>query len=218
MSYDKLAEICRGKRVILVTATPYNNSPKDILSQVKLFQNARKSTIPNLPDLETFFVRLAGKLKNLDRQKDHDEYLRVVKENANEIREKVLKYLMVRRTRTEIILYFSNDLKNQHLKFPEVANPEPLYYELDEHEDLRFSKTIELISKKFLYARYTPLLYYDGPIDQLIKQSQLNMGRFMKILLVKRLESSFFAFQKSLERFIHSYEVFDPNLKTGKCI
>ena len=74
MSYDKLAEICRGKRVILVTATPYNNSPKDILSQIKLFQNSRKSTIPNLPDLETFFVRLAGKLKNLDRQKDHDEY------------------------------------------------------------------------------------------------------------------------------------------------
>ena len=37
MTYEKLAEICRGKRVILVTATPYNNSPKDILSEIKLF-------------------------------------------------------------------------------------------------------------------------------------------------------------------------------------
>jgi DNA or RNA helicases of superfamily II len=37
-TYEKLAEICRGKRVILVSATPYNNSPKDILAQIKLFQ------------------------------------------------------------------------------------------------------------------------------------------------------------------------------------
>ncbi|MCX7727024.1 MAG: phospholipase D-like domain-containing protein, partial [Chitinispirillaceae bacterium] len=32
LSYEDIAEICRGKRVILVTATPYNNSPKDVLS------------------------------------------------------------------------------------------------------------------------------------------------------------------------------------------
>jgi hypothetical protein len=43
--YEKLAEICRGKRVILVTTTPYNNSPKEFLSLLKLFQKAKKSTI-----------------------------------------------------------------------------------------------------------------------------------------------------------------------------
>lgn len=61
LTYEKLAEICRGKRIILVTATPYNNSPRDILSQIKLFQKAKKSTIPNLPDLESFFNRLDKK-------------------------------------------------------------------------------------------------------------------------------------------------------------
>ena len=61
ITYEKLAEICRGKRVILVTATPYNNAPKDILSLLKLFQKAKKSTIPNLPDLEGFFSRLEQK-------------------------------------------------------------------------------------------------------------------------------------------------------------
>jgi len=43
ISYEDVAEICRGRRVILVSATPYNNSPRDILAQIKLFQNARKS-------------------------------------------------------------------------------------------------------------------------------------------------------------------------------
>ncbi|OGW22038.1 MAG: helicase, partial [Nitrospirae bacterium GWC2_46_6] len=215
ITYEMLAEVCRGKRVILVTATPYNNSPKDILSQIKLFQKSKKSTIPNLPDLEAFFSRLDKKLKNLDRQRDYNEYIRVVKENAREIRDKVLKYLMVRRTRTEVAKYFEDDIKRQNLKFPEVENPEPMYYGLNDEEDKIFNETVKLISKDFKYARYMPMLYYKGKIDQLEKQSQENMGKFMKILLVKRLESSFFAFRNSISRFLKSYEMFIEEFEKG---
>ncbi|PKN71755.1 MAG: helicase [Deltaproteobacteria bacterium HGW-Deltaproteobacteria-12] len=215
ITYEKLAQICRGKKVILVTATPYNNSPKDILSQIKLFQKAKKSTIPNLPDLESFFNGLDKKLKNLDRQRDHAKYIQTVKDNAREIREKVLKYLMVRRTRTEIARYFDADLKKQNLKFPDVENPVPLFYELNNTEDDVFNQTIKLISKQFKYARYMPMLYFKGKVDQLEEQSQKNMGKFMKILLVKRLESSFFAFKNSVDRFIYSYEMFIREFEKG---
>lgn len=215
ITYEMLAEICRGKRIILVTATPYNNTPSDILSQIKLFQKGKNSTIPNLPNLEGFFGGLEKKLKGLDRQRDHDEYIRIIKANADEIREKVLKYLMVRRTRTEITKYFTEDLQEQKLKFPEIQKPEPLFYQLNEIEDEIFNQTIDLIAVKFKYARYTPLLYYTGTIDQLEAQSQKNMGRFMRILLVKRLESSFHAFRKSIDRFIHSYEMFIDEYEKG---
>jgi len=208
ISYEKLAGICRGKRVILVTATPYNNSPKDILSQIKLFQSSRKSTIPNLANLEGFFGSLEQKLSRINRKTNYYEYINTIKENAKEIRDKVLKYLMVRRTRKEIEQYFPKDLALQGLKFPEVESPKPLYYELNDLEDEIFSNTIELITQKFSYARYMPLLYYKGKITQLEQQSQKNMGKFMKILLVKRLESSFYAFRKTLDRFISSYEMF----------
>ncbi len=215
VTYEMLAEVCRGKRVILVTATPYNNSPKDILSQIKLFQNSKKSTIPNLPDLDSFFSTLAMRLKGLDRQENNLAYLKIVKDNSAEIREKLLKYLMVRRTRTEIIKYFNKDLSNQKLRFPEVAAPKPLFYELNEEEDYIFNKTIELISLKFTYARYTPLLYLKKGLDHLEEQSQKNMGKFMKILLVKRLESSFYAFRNSIDRFINSYQIFIQELEKG---
>jgi superfamily II DNA or RNA helicase len=215
VTYEKLAEICRGKRVILVTATPYNNSPKDILSQIKLFQKSRKSTIPNLPDIEQFFLGLDRKLKNLDRQNDYDDYMRIVRENSSEIREKVLKYLMVRRTRSEISKYFAEDLARQKLRFPEVAKPEAVYYELNDKEDSVFTKTIELIAQKFKYARYTPMLYYKGDVPQPVELAQRNMGKFMKILLVKRLESSFYAFRNSLDRFINSYNLFLGELDNG---
>lgn len=215
VTYEKLAEICRGKRVILVTATPYNNSPWDILSQIKLFQNTIKSTIPNKPDLNSFFNILEKRLKGLDRQRDNEKYLRVVKENAKVIREQVLKYLMVRRTRIEIIKYFGDDLKTQNLRFPDVANPEPLFYELNAEEDNIFTATIELLAQQFTYARYTPLLYLKNPLVHPEETAQKNMGKFMKILLIKRLESSFFAFRKSIDRFITSYGLFIHEFEKG---
>ena len=207
-TYEKLSEICRGKKVILVTATPYNNTPKDILSLIKLFQKPRKSTIPNLPDLESFFNGLEKNLKKLDRKNNFEEYISITQSNAKDVREKVLKYLMVRRTRTEIKKYYGKDLEKQGLSFPEVAKPKPLFYLLNNKEDEIFNKTIELIAGEFTYARYMPMTYYTGEMDQSEIQGQLNMGRFMKILLVKRLESSFFAFKQSIERFLKTYEIF----------
>ena len=215
ITYEKLAQICRGKRVILVTATPLNNSPRDILSQIKLFQKSKKSTIPNLQNLEGFFNRLSKRLKNLDRQNDYDEYMETVRENANEVREKLLKYLMVRRTRSEIVKYFSKDLGKEGFKFPEVADPQSIFYQLNDNEDHVFSRTIELVTRHFRYARYTPMLYYEGKITQPEELAQQNMRKFMKILLVKRLESSFYAFRNTLARFIGSYEQFLQEFNSG---
>ncbi|MGB9832635.1 helicase-related protein [Thermodesulfovibrio yellowstonii] len=214
ISYEDIAEICRGKRIILVSATPYNNSPKDIYSQIKLFQNPRKSTIPGIPNIEDFFGKLENKLKKVNRQKDY-EFIEITKDIAKEIRDKVLKHIMVRRTRSEIEKYFAEDLKRNNVKFPEVEDPKPLYYQLSEKEDRIFMETIRLITKEFTYARYTPLLYLKEPISPLELQSQKNMGGFIKVLLVKRLESSFYAFRKTIDRFIRSYENFIKEYENG---
>lgn len=217
ISYEEISEICRGKRIILISATPYNNSPADILSQIKLFQNPRKSTIPGISDLEGFFNRLQTKQEKIDRDKNYKKYLEVTRENAKEIRNKVLKYIMIRRTRTEIEKYFKDDLNKNKIKFPEIKDPQPFYYQFNTEEDRVFTETIEWLTKKFTYARYTPLLYFKNRnISQFELQSQKNMGGFMKVLLVKRLESSFYAFKKSIERFISSYKMFIDAYKSGK--
>ncbi len=215
--YEELFKICRGKRVILVTATPLNNTPNDILSQIKLFQNAKKSTLPNpeVRNLQLYFNKLQARLDVLDRQRDREEYMRIVKENAEKIRENILQYLMVRRTRTSIEKYYSNDLKKQKLKFPKVTDPQPIYYEFDHHVDSVFMQSIDLIAKKFKYSRYTPLLYLKEGISHPEELAQKNMMKFMKVLLLKRLESSFFAFKMSISRFIHYYESFIKEYEKG---
>jgi len=215
ISYEDISEICRGKRVILVSATPYNNSPRDILAQIKLFQNPRKSTIPGILDIEKFIVGLDERLKKINRQKDYDKCLEITKQNAKEIRDKILKYIMVRRTRKEIEKYFSEDLKKNNIKFPEVEDPKLFYYQLNDEEDEIFMETVKKITQEFKYTRYTPLLYLTKKITPLEEQAQRNMGGFMKVLLVKRLESSFYAFRKSIDRFIRSYEMFIKEYEKG---
>ena len=102
------------------------------------------------------------------------------------------------------------------MTFPKAGSPEKIIYSFDEETDDAFSQTINII-KDFKYARYTPLLYLkDKKKYATMLAAQHNMGGFMKGILVKRLESSFYAFRKTLDRFIESYEKFIEMSKTGK--
>ncbi|MCX5824150.1 MAG: helicase-related protein [Deltaproteobacteria bacterium] len=203
--YEKLHQICFGKKVILVSATPLNNTVEDIYSQLKLFQIPKKSTIPGVPDLEKFFAGLKSRLERY--AKTDPGYADEIKGVSRDVREKVLKYVMVRRTRSEVINFFKDDIAKQGLSFPELGDPQRLIYTFDDRQERIFNATIELL-KKFCYARYTPLLYLKKQLDPLELQSQRNIGGFMKGILVKRLESSFHAFGNTLRRFIDSYEKF----------
>ncbi|MGN0845301.1 MAG: helicase-related protein [Kiritimatiellia bacterium] len=48
--YDLLANICFGREVVLLTATPFNNKPGDLLSLMKLFLPAKTSPLGNLEE------------------------------------------------------------------------------------------------------------------------------------------------------------------------
>lgn len=199
-TYAKLSQICFGKQVVLVTATPYNNRPSDILSLIKLFQKPNDSTIPNIRNLQGFFAKLESKAKKYNRKTDYENYIKAVKENARSVRENVLKHLMVRRTRAEVTRFFREDIEQQGLTFPEVEKPEPLFYKLNAKEEAVFSETLSLM-KMLTFARYAPLIYSKEPLrgDEVIGQS--NMKSFMKTLLIKRMDSSIAAFCSTLDRF-----------------
>lgn len=206
-TYANLARICYDKQVVLVTATPYNNRPSDILAQIKLFQRAHDSTIPNVRDLQAYFARLENRAKEYDRKTDYANYIRVIRENARFIREDILRYLMVRRTRTEVQAYFPQDITDQGLSFPEVAKPEPLFYRLNASEEKAFQETVALLGR-LTFARYTPLLYLTEALRPQEQLAQTNLRGFMKTLFVKRMESSIVAFRSTLSKSIESYRSF----------
>lgn len=205
-SFGLLHEICFNKKVILISATPINNYSSDIENQIYLFQPKHNSTIVGVKDLESFFGSLRSKEKKYT--KGTEMYLNQVRANSEEIRDKVLRHIMIRRTRSEIEEYYKTDMESQGLKFPKLGTPEQIIYEFDEETNKAFSDTVEII-KNFSYSRYKPLVYLkDSSKYATILVAQHNMGGFMKSILVKRLESSFYAFKLTLGRFVKSYEKF----------
>ena len=214
-SFSRLHEICYGKKVILISATPINNYTSDIENQIYLFQPKHNSNIVGVKNIEGFFASLNGKLKGLE--KGSTDYMVQLRANSEEIRDRILRHIMIRRTRTEIQQYYHDDLEKQGLTFPKLGAPEQIIYTFDEITDGIFNETIVAI-KDFTYARYKPLTYLkDTKKYSTLLAAQHNMGGFMKGILVKRLESSFYAFRMTLSRFIESYERFiNMYNKTGE--
>lgn len=213
-AFTELHQICRDKKVILISATPINNYTSDVENQIYLFQAKQSGTINGIKNIEGFFRGLNAKLAK--KPKGSAAYMEQLRENSEVIRDKLIREVMIRRTRSEIQQYYADDLAKQGLTFPKAGSPEKIIYSFDEETDDAFSQTINII-KDFKYARYTPLLYLkDKKKYATMLAAQRNMGGFMKGILVKRLESSFYAFRKTLERFIESYEKFIEMSKTGK--
>ena len=213
-TYLDLYDVCYGKKVILVSATPLNNKYSDILSQLKLFQRPNRSNIPAVRNLPNFFKKLE-KLKEDAMEKDIDERKKIIQDCSTQIREKIFKHVMVRRTRKEIKEYFSKDINQKGLKFPEVADPIALPYKFDNDINTVFNKTIDIIQNKFRKARYTPYKYLKKKPADFDIARQDNLGAFMKTMLVKRLESSFHAFKLTVNRFVKSHEDFVRMFNTG---
>ena len=205
-SFGLLHEICYNKKVILISATPINNYSSDIENQIYLFQPKHNSTIVGVKDLEGFFRDL--RTKENQYTKGTQMYLDQMRRNSEEIRDRLLRHIMIRRTRSEIEEYYKTDMEKQGLTFPKLGTPEQIIYEFDDDTDRTFTDTVDTI-KNFTYSRYKPLTYLkDTSKYASLLAAQHNMGGFMKSILVKRLESSFFAFKLTLGRFVDSYEKF----------
>ncbi len=227
--YANLHKLCQGNKVILLTATPYNNKPQDIFSLIKLFQIPARSTLQTVDNLSYRFKELINEYKGIDRArkkggKSKEELENNVKSVASKIRN-LISPLMIRRSRIDlkIIKEYKKDLETQKVKFPKVNDPIILDYDLGELTEL-YESTLEKISPKnekekgFQGTRYKPVAYlkniekYKRKIEEtfgsegFFKQSQLNMADFMRRHLVMRFESSMEAFRKSLNNMIQSME------------
>ena len=65
-SYETLSNICRNKKVILLTATPFNNSPNDLQALLRLFMPLKKSGISLNENIDTKFKDIINDLKDID--------------------------------------------------------------------------------------------------------------------------------------------------------
>ena len=165
--YELLKNICRNKKVILLTATPFNNKPADILSLLKLFIIPKKSSITlsnNLESLFSFYRVLFDKLAYIARyynssNKEKKERIRKFYEtifNEKDINLKKVKqkthYLakQIRNTIEPITIRRNRkDLQKNPIYKEEVKNlsevkdpPEEWFYELTKEQSVWYDRII----------------------------------------------------------------------------
>jgi superfamily II DNA/RNA helicase len=194
------------KKVILVSATPLNNKPDDIFYQIQMFQDARQSTLP-ITNLTSFFAPLMEQYKTLKRFDELDvDKLRAI---YSKIRKNVIEPITIRRTRTDLenIPEYKIDLDEQGIKFPKVEPPKKVEYLMDEKLNELFHKTVFYLTDedKLKYSRYQAIAGLKQDIQDKYYENAETVSKslafIMKTQLIKRLESSFYAFKKSLSNF-----------------
>lgn len=66
IDYDYLWRICRGKKVVLMTATPFSNRPSDMFALLKLFTVPRRSDLVPDGDLQARFDEFQSRYMDCD--------------------------------------------------------------------------------------------------------------------------------------------------------
>ena len=164
--YEYLKNICRNKIVILLTATPFNNRPGDILSLLKLFITPKKSSITlenNLVDKFKFFKGTFDRLgyikkywnsANSVKRKKAEVYYQSFFESktidlgkvaqrshylAKQIRD-VIEPVTIRRNRLDLQHnpFYKDEVKN----LSKIADPKEWFFELTKEQSLFYDTVI----------------------------------------------------------------------------
>lgn len=247
-NYELLKNICREKQVILLTATPFNNRPGDILSILKLFITPKQSSITiesNLVDqfkgFKGTFDRL-GYIKKYWNSPDNSKkikalnYFKFLFEDdridlkrisdrarylAKQIRN-VIEPVTIRRNRLDLknSPYYKDEVK----ELSEVADPKEWFFELNKEQLVFYTDVIETyfgdpeVGGKFSGAIYRPFEYEIG-ISKMTKEEIKE-----KLSLEKNREllqqRNLFDFMRRLivKRFESSFGSFEQSIRNFKKI
>ena len=240
--YDELQKICKSpcvnmgllkstqKKVMLLSATPLANRPDDFQNQLLLFQNSQSCTIDGVPNLKSFFAPLISDYKKLMRERDQRDVTVDVDKIYEQIRCKVIDKVTVRRTRNNILNDpdYKADIKSQGIIFPNILPPNELEYVMDSDTNNRFYETLKQLTdgksdknsngNGLNYARYRAVEFLKPEYRNKYQNAEhigQTLAAIYRVHMVKRLESSFYAFKKSLRTLLRittdMIKMFDEN-------
>ncbi|MFC1613459.1 helicase-related protein [Patescibacteria group bacterium] len=238
--YEFLKNICRNKIVILLTATPFNNKPADILSLLKLFITPKKSSI-------TLENNMVDKFKHFKGEFDRLGYIKKCWDSVDEIkRKKAEKYyetmfgdiniqldnvkqrsirlakqirdliepITIRRNRLDLQKnpFYKNEVKN----LSKLMDPIEWYYELSDNQSDFYDRIISAyFGESDIAGRFKGAIY--RPFEYEIKQKgKLNEKENFEFIQQRNLYD--FMRRLMVKRFESSFGAFEQSIKNFKKI
>lgn len=218
---DRVITAGRPKRVVLLTATPVNNSLTDLETLVKYFirDNARFASL-GIPSIREY-IKHAQAIDPANLTPEHLFDL--------------MDQVAVRRTRKFVKEHYANELiigpdgKPTTIKFPQpkvrridydldtdgLALIDAMVHALDDPTDPHTPRAWQdraLDSNRLMLARYLSSMY---TVAHDLQEYQISNAGLLRSGLLKRLESSPQALHASLEKMIASHESFLKALGKG---
>jgi len=240
-AFEILSNICRDKIVILLTATPFNNTPADIFSLLKLFIVPGKSNLTlsnNLDDKFRQYNQIFKKLSNIrknsnlpdsrKRESALTDYkalfgsdkidLKKVTERARYLSKdirNVISQVTIRRNRIDL----KNDpeYSKEIYDLPEVKDPCEAFFELTPEQSAFYDKVIKEFfgeGGRFTGAIYRPFVYEAGKID--LTDDKLGEEENREALIQKNLYD--FMRRLLVKRFESSFGAFKQSITNFKSI
>jgi superfamily II DNA or RNA helicase len=265
-AYAQLRAITAGRKTLLLTATPYNNRPRDIYALLSLFITPGESALPPYRNLHAQFMgskygkgldqkflelsyilryarsprpseaAIAARQSRYSKARKRAERLyRAYFEEDSPILEGKVRQAMAQIAQTVRTVMAPVTLRRNRLDllkdpryrgeapdFPTVRDPVPLFFELEAEQEAFYDRVIaEWFGSEgvFSAALYRPEWYRqqveededpggDLPVATLFTlESQGNLAEHMRRLLVRRFESSFYAFTETLRRMTERYRM-----------
>jgi len=217
-NYWKLADICKGKIIILLTATPINNSLRDLQHMIELFTCGATDYFKQAPlgiySLSGHFKKLENDLEKImgEKQTGDTEESETDQAEAQKVllNDALFRALVVQRSRAYVKKSQEQNNAGQVI-FPIREQPQVAKYSLK----IVYGRLLEMVEKAFAkekplfsLAMYYPLAYKLKPALSPDKDTsfdinrQIQLVRLIRILFLKRFESSAFAFESSCQNLL----------------
>ncbi|WP_420638371.1 helicase-related protein [Candidatus Poriferisocius sp.] len=215
--YDLLNKKGRTKQLFMLTATPVNNRLADFRHLVELFSQGDEAYFG--PSLGVHNLTDHFSVMERHLQESIGDATRALPEGYGpEVRDalsgdEIFEALVVQRSRAYAKASQVQE-RGESSAFPQRQPPQvaaysmvSAYREILNHCEGAFERGDPL----FTLAIYYPLAYYIGPdsdIDPLEKNRQCQVVGLIRTMILKRFESSAYAFEKSLKRLLHKLLAF----------
>lgn len=214
-------------KFIMLTATPVNNTIWDIYNLIRIFSDDNFETFKyrGVNIRELFNNYKEAKKKWRENPKEDEELIL----NAQEIKNKVLNEIMILRTRKYLMERFGKDGKIRiagkelafkdpvpnKIEYSNVNSKYESYWDFlkiveEKFEDLEFSFTKLYTSG---YVVLSSSEFRKGAKDEEEEKIRVPINVILKFLMAKRLESSIFAFERTMLKLKDKNERFYEVIK-----
>ena len=216
--YWMLYDLCEGKQVFHLTATPVNNALTDFQHLIELFSRQKTdafATRVGIHNLAAHFRQLEKQLAGIVSGQVHGELFAANQVEAGQVlfSDKLFRELVVQRSRAYVVESQKQQGSAEAL-FPTKEPPRVADYSVKKTYGHLLAKIEVAFAKEkplFALGPYHPLDYPVGAVDEKGNFEigrQRGLVRLIRVQFLKRFESSITAFEQSCQNLLLKFIAF----------